>query len=179
MKQCPRCNQTYSDDTLNFCLNDGELLTMRSPDPGGYMDPPTMVMDQARVTDPVHGWGQQPQGAQPPAQWQHPSQQPQMLQFGAYPMTVAPNQTLAVVSLCLGAASLTIGWCCSSGLLLGPAAIITGLIARSNIKKDPDKFAGRGMATAGIITGSIFIGLYILIILIYGLAAIGGALGGR
>jgi hypothetical protein len=26
MKQCPRCNRTYSDDTLNFCLEDGSTL---------------------------------------------------------------------------------------------------------------------------------------------------------
>ncbi|HTH51578.1 MAG TPA: DUF4190 domain-containing protein [Pyrinomonadaceae bacterium] len=176
MKQCPRCNQTYSDETLNFCLNDGELLTMFQPEPGAYMDPPTMVMDQARVTDPIHGWQQQQaQAAQPPAQWQ----QPQMQNFGGYPMAAAPNQTLATVSLCLGVASLTIGWCCSSGILLGPAAIVVGLIAKSNIRKDPDKFTGSGMATAGIITGSVFIALYILIIVIYGIAAIGGALGGR
>jgi hypothetical protein len=174
MKQCPRCSQTYSDETLNFCLNDGELLTMRSPEPGAYMDPPTMIMDQARVTDPIHNW-QQPQTAQPPVQWQ--GQQPQ--QFGAFPMAAAPNQTLATVSLCLGIASLTVGWCCSSGVLLGPAAIITGLIARSNINKEPDKYTGRGLATAGIITGSIYSALYLLIILIWGLAAIGGALGGR
>ncbi len=26
MKQCPRCNRTYTDDTLNFCLEDGAAL---------------------------------------------------------------------------------------------------------------------------------------------------------
>jgi hypothetical protein len=26
MKQCPRCNRIYSDDTLNFCLEDGAAL---------------------------------------------------------------------------------------------------------------------------------------------------------
>jgi TolB-like protein/Tfp pilus assembly protein PilF len=26
MKQCPQCKKTYSDDTLNFCLEDGEWL---------------------------------------------------------------------------------------------------------------------------------------------------------
>jgi hypothetical protein len=176
MKVCPRCNKTYSDDTLNFCLDDGELLTMMQPSPGGYMEPPTMVLDGARVTDPV-SWQQQ-QVAQPLAQWQNPQPQPQA-QFGGYPMTVAPNQTLAIVSICLGAASITVGWCCYIGVLLGPAAIITGLIAKSNIKKDPQRNTGNGLALAGIIMGSLyFVGL-VLIIVIYGLAAIGGALGGR
>src|SRR5215210_1479833 len=26
MKRCPQCNKTYADDTLNFCLEDGEWL---------------------------------------------------------------------------------------------------------------------------------------------------------
>jgi hypothetical protein len=26
MKQCPECNRAYSDDTLNFCLDDGAIL---------------------------------------------------------------------------------------------------------------------------------------------------------
>ena len=26
MKQCPRCNRTYTDETLNFCLDDGSTL---------------------------------------------------------------------------------------------------------------------------------------------------------
>ena len=26
MKQCPQCNRTYADETLNFCLEDGEWL---------------------------------------------------------------------------------------------------------------------------------------------------------
>lgn len=29
MKQCPRCNRTYADDTLSYCLEDGTVLTSR------------------------------------------------------------------------------------------------------------------------------------------------------
>jgi hypothetical protein len=178
MRVCPRCNKTYSDDTLNFCLDDGELLTMMRPSPGGYIEePPTMVLDPARVTDPIT-WAQPPTG-QAPVPWTQGSSVPQQGQFGGYPMAVVPNQTLAIVSLCLGAASMTIGWCCSLGVILGPAAIITGLIARSQIKKDPNKFSGNGLALGGIITGSIFIGIYILIILLWGASIFFSALGGR
>jgi hypothetical protein len=149
---------------------------MMQPSPGGYMEPPTMVLDAARVTDPI-SW-QQPQSGQPLAQWQNPSPQPQQ-QFAGFPMKMAPNQSLAVISTCLGAASITIGWCCYIGVLLAPAAIITGILAKSNIRKDPEGYTGNGLALAGIIMGSIyFVGL-VLIIVIYGLAAIGGALGGR
>ena len=32
MKRCPKCGQTYSDDSLNFCLTDGTALTTLSGD---------------------------------------------------------------------------------------------------------------------------------------------------
>ena len=28
MKICPRCQTTYADDNLNFCLEDGSTLTL-------------------------------------------------------------------------------------------------------------------------------------------------------
>ena len=33
MKICPSCRRTYSDDSLNFCLDDGSVLTFTTPDP--------------------------------------------------------------------------------------------------------------------------------------------------
>lgn len=47
MKVCPRCNKTYTDDNLNFCLDDGTVLTQA----GGGM-PETVMMNQPRLTDP-------------------------------------------------------------------------------------------------------------------------------
>lgn len=170
MKQCPRCNQTYTDEQLNFCLSDGELLT-RMPSSGLPFDdsPPTIVMDNPRVTSPTN-W--QPPSA-PPTVWQN--QQPQQ-QFGQYAVPVSPNQTLAVVSLCLGIGSLTIGWCCSLGLVLSPAALITGFIALSQIKKDPQRNGGRVLAIGGIATAAVFIAVYAVIILLYGFAILFGGL---
>ena len=179
MKQCPRCNQTYSDDQLNFCLNDGEMLTgfASEPPPTRFSDdpPPTVMMDASRVTNPS-SWP----AASPPAAWQQQSplvQQPQQM-FVQYPMSMSPNQTLAVVSLCLGIGSLTIGWCCSLGLLLSPGALITGFIALSQNKKDPQKYGGRGLAIGGIVTGSVFLAAYLVIIIIYGAAILFGGLSG-
>ena len=175
MKQCPRCYQTYSDDQLNFCLSDGELLTnfAAGQPPTRYADdsPPTIILDQARVTNPAN-W---PEGSSPPAQWQQ-SPVPQQQNFPAYPMTMSPNQTLAIVSLCLGIASVTVGWCCSLGLLLSPAALITGFIALSQIKKDPLRNGGRGLAIGGISTASVFLAVYIVIIVLYGAAILFGGL---
>lgn len=174
MKQCPRCKQTYSDPALNFCLEDGELLVAFSQEPplGRYADetPPTILLDQSRVTNPTN-WPQQ-QAAQPPAKWQ-PAGVPQA-QFGSYPMS--PNTSLAVVSLILGISSLTVGWCCYIGLLLAPAALITGIIAKSRTDKQPDLYGGRGMAIGGMVMGAVSLAVYVLLIIIYGIAIIGGGL---
>ena len=179
MKQCPRCGQTYSDDQLNFCLDDGELLSgyVREPPPTQYADdtPPTVMLNEARRTNPSNWPSSQP--ASPPVQWQpQPMNAPQSL-FTPYMMNPSPNQTLAIVSLGLGISSVTIGWCCSSGMLLSPAALITGFLALSYIKKNPSAYGGRGMAIGGIVTAIVYLSVLLLILLIYGAAIIGGGLG--
>ncbi|HVF47748.1 MAG TPA: DUF4190 domain-containing protein [Pyrinomonadaceae bacterium] len=180
MKQCPRCNLTYSDDRLNFCLDDGELLTAMTTEPplSRYADdaPPTVMLDSARRTNPAN-WPNAAPAAQPIAQWSAHNA-PAVQQPFPYAMNPSPNQVLAIVSLGLGVGSMTIGWCCSLGLLLSPAALITGFLALSYIKKDPQAYGGRGFAIGGIVTGSVFLALYLLFIIIYGVAIIGGGLSG-
>ena len=53
MKICPTCRKTYSDDGLNFCLEDGSVLTIASDVP-----PDTVMMNQPRYTDPNPAGGQ-------------------------------------------------------------------------------------------------------------------------
>lgn len=167
MKQCLKCNQTYSDDSLNFCLNDGEMLIQSGSSSRPFDDsPPTVMMNDPRSTN-LTNW-QAP--AAPPAVWQ-----PQ--QVMQYPMTGSPRQTLAVVSLCLGIGSLTIGWCCYIGLLLSPAALITGFIALGQIKKDPQRNTGRGLAIGGIVTGVFYLAVLVLLVIVYGAAIFLGSLG--
>ena len=48
MKVCPRCQKTYTDDNLNFCLDDGVVLQQA----GGAEAPPTVFMNQPPATDP-------------------------------------------------------------------------------------------------------------------------------
>ena len=182
MKRCPKCGQTYADQNLNFCLNDGELLMFQAdtprepqfanePPPTRFADdsPPTIVMDSPRATNPT--------GYPTPERWQGqqiltpPGHYP--AQYGSF---VSPDQTLAIISTILGAASLTIGWCCYTGLLLGPAAMITGFIALSMNKRDPMKHGGRGFGIAGIVMGGLVLIGYLLFIIIYVLALIGGGL---
>jgi hypothetical protein len=176
MKQCPKCGQTYADRDLNFCYNDGEFLTFmaeeqptrvheRSGRPFADDPPPTEFMGSARVTRETN-WSQ----AQPPQEWQGGQQMVDRSQYPGAPLSVYQSQTLAIVSLGLGVGAMTIGWCCSTGLLLSPAALITGFIAISQINKDPSRYGGKGLAIGGIVAGAIFLALYLLFIIIYGAA---------
>ncbi len=158
MKVCSICNQTYTDENLNFCLNDGGVLTLMKDDA-----PPTIFMNQVRTTQP--NWENVQQPISP---WQN---QPLQANQAYMPAVVqGQNQTLATVSLCLGIASVTVGWCCSLGLILSPAALITGFIALSQIKKNPQSNGGKGLAIGGIVTGAIYLAVFVLIIVIYGMA---------
>ncbi len=64
-----------------------------------------------------------------------------------------PSQGLAIASLVCGILGL-IG-CCMWFISLPAAlaAIVTGHLANSKIKADPQRFTGKGMARAGLITG--------------------------
>lgn len=65
MKQCPRCNRNYADETLSYCLDDGAVLvkkydpdaTMISPYPPAPVVPPTVAYERAPVaaTMPAQG----------------------------------------------------------------------------------------------------------------------------
>ena len=177
MKRCPKCGQSYTDPDINFCLNDGELLSRLTepsysspfgdPAPTRPTDdsPPTVVLDQSRVTNPT-GWTPP---ASPPVQYQPQQHSPI---FNPYPAAASPNITLGVVSLSMGLASITLGWCCSLGLLLGPAGIITGIIALIQNKNDPELYGGRAFAWGGIAVGSAFLIFYVGFWLLYLLGVI-------
>ena len=67
MKVCPRCQKTYTDDNLNFCLEDGSVLSQA----GNAPMPETVLINQPRITasnPPSAGqpggqanWGSSPQ----------------------------------------------------------------------------------------------------------------------
>src|SRR6187401_1737151 len=107
MKRCLKCGQSYVDETLNFCLNDGEMLvreTGYAPPPTQFADddtPPTLVMNQPRVTNPID-WGpsslvQQQQGV--------PAQNPQ---YGIAGYSESKDQVLPTISLALGILSIVL-----------------------------------------------------------------------
>lgn len=173
MKRCPKCGRQYGEQDINFCLDDGELLmrVMGYPARAADDSPPTVVMNEPRITN--QSW---PQTASPAPWQQHPVQQQNQQAFSPYGMSMSPSQTLAVVSLCLGIGSVTVGWCCSLGLLLSPGALVTGFIALSQIKKDPKLYGGRGMAIGGIVTSLLFLGFYLVFLMLYGVAILFGGM---
>ena len=164
MKICPICNQTYVDDNLNYCLNDGGTLTSYKDDA-----PPTVMFERARTTQqnwenpqPTPSWGSQPLQ-------QHQTQSPASQNQPFYPPPVqGQNQTLPTVALALGIFSLLFG-CCYGGIPLGAAALIVGFLGMRNINENPVEFSGRGLAIGGIVTGLIgllfSLGLFLLVII--------------
>ena len=162
MKRCLRCGQTYADDTLNFCLSDGELLVKEGSNRDPFDDtPPTIVMDPPRVTNPID-WA-----PSSPAQWQAPqSPVPVGQQYSVSPYGTARDQTLPTVSLVLAIISCFLV-CCAGGIWLGLPAAIVGFIAMRNIDANPQKYTGRGMAISGMVIGIVTF-LASLLFLIFG-----------
>ncbi|MBC7878514.1 MAG: DUF4190 domain-containing protein [Anaerolineales bacterium] len=84
------------------------------------------------------------------------SNDPQQIEYGV-PPTQLPTSTLAMVSMIAGL--LGFGVFPVIGTII---AIITGYMARKETRAVPPKFAGDGMATAGIIMGYIQVGLIVI-----------------
>ena len=165
MKQCLKCGQTYSDPTLNFCLNDGEMLVQRTghdPPPTRFADdsPPTLLMNQPRVTNPID-WAQSPLANRDPSPIAGADQQ-----FGMAAYAASRDQTLPTVSLVLGIISIVLV-CCAGGIYVGLPAAIVGFIALRNVDNNPARYSGRGMAIGGMVIGIVTF-LASIFILIFG-----------
>ena len=61
MKICPKCQKTYSDDSLNFCLDDGAVLTQQTSGAFDVSPPETILMNQPRQTFPNQQFADQTQ----------------------------------------------------------------------------------------------------------------------
>lgn len=47
MKKCPQCQRGYSDETLNFCLEDGAILSMEFDPEATLVDPEVTLVQEA------------------------------------------------------------------------------------------------------------------------------------
>ncbi len=72
-----------------------------------------------------------------------------------------PDQSLPIVSIALGAASMVF-ICCYGGIWLGLPAAIVGFLGMRNADSDPERYGGKGLAIGGIVLGIISFILTIL-----------------
>jgi hypothetical protein len=179
MKRCPTCNQQFTDEWLTFCTHDGtsliEVKGVSAEPPPTFVYPaipptvarseePTLDLPDAYTPPPV------PSTARPtsPVGWQPPPPPP--------PFIAAQQQNMAAFSLVLGIISITLGWCCSFGVLTAPVAVGLGIAALVQIKNNPSRYTGKGMAIGGIVTGGLYLAFLVLLILFYGIAILAGGL---
>ena len=182
MKRCPKCNQEFAEEWLTFCTSDGTPLTeaARSAD----YPPPTIAMPPPPVTATQD---ERPTMRMPPAAvYGGPLVAPQQQQTvvpawqpppAPFAIAAQPQQGLAIASLVLGLVSVVLGWCCSFGLLTSPVAVVLGIVALVQIKNNPNQYTGKPLAIIGIVTGSLYLVVTIMLILLYGLGIILGGLG--
>jgi uncharacterized protein DUF4190 len=197
MKRCPNCNRTFEEDWLAFCTQDGTTLIDESPVKAN--EPPPTIMAPA-PPPPSGGW-KPPSGdlgsgqfqsqpippPPPPSNLGQPSggigsgQFPQQMQSGWQPpppppYVQGPKQGIAIASMICGICTMTIGWCCYLGVILGPVAIGLGVYQLIQIKNKPDEAGGKPFAIVGIATASAYFVLLAIIILIYGAAILMGGI---
>lgn len=76
------------------------------------------------------------------------------------------SDPLAITSLATGVGGLIIGLLLSGiiGIVAGIVGIVLGFISLSRIKKNPEKYSGKGMAWAGIICGIVIVSLFAILL---------------
>lgn len=135
-----------------------------------YGQPPAAPYGQ----QPTSGqpYGQQPTSGQPYGQpYQDPYAQQQQ-PYGAapgypnagYPQPQGQQNTLGLVSMILGIASIPLVCCLYLGIPVGIAAVVTGYLGKQ--KADQGLASNAGQAKAGLICGAIGAGLGILFIIL-------------
>jgi hypothetical protein len=160
---------------LTFCTQDGTALLdveTAEPEPTLYRAPlPPSVSPSEQPTLDLPGSYRAPLA---------PFGQPQPLEGvwtppppPAYTAT-GPPHGLAIASLVVGLSSITLGWCCSSGLLMAPTAIILGIVSLVQNKNNPEKNPGKAMAIGGIAAGALYFVILGLILLLYGMVMLSG-----
>jgi Domain of unknown function (DUF4190) len=166
MKRCPNCNQTFEEDWLSFCTQDGTTLV---DEPAAYEPPPTIISPPEVAQSHERANWNPPNYASPPQpQWQSPAVTPAWQPPPPLPLPFGPppNKGLANTSMVIGIVSITVGW-----LFFGPIpaiiAIILGGVALSQIKKNPERVGGKPAAWVGIITGAATVVIFAIFLVFY------------
>jgi len=160
VKRCPSCNQSFDEEWLSFCTRDGTTLvedaSSKNDLPPTMMAPPPEVPEQANLSLPVAEYGVAPH------QYAEPSIQPEWQPPPPPPYAQPQSKGLATASMVTGIASVA-----CFGPVPGIVAIILGLVALSQIKKNPGQVGGQGFAWTGVITGGATVLLYGIIVIFY------------
>ncbi len=131
MKICPRCQKTYGDENLNFCLDDGTVLAQVSTSPL----PETVLLNRPRITVPT----QQVPGQQfPNQQMQQPAWNTGQQQQSMQPKK--SSKTWIWVLLILGVLALVCG-----GGFVGFLAYVG---SQANIANSTNVATNRGTTTS-------------------------------
>ena len=169
MKRCPVCNATFDDPYLSFCPKDGTPLVRMSPDEAhtvlmasSEIDPAATVASNLPPAPQPYGWANDT-----PAQWTPPP--PPVIRGPA-----TQQQTLAVASMILGLIGITFGWVCG-GPFFALFAVVMGIVALFQIKKDPMRYGGKPMALIGAALGAIVLAIYIVLMAIWIIMMFAGA----
>lgn len=158
MKICPKCNETYADDNLNFCISDGEYLVEVKSNEAS----PTMRLDNPKSMS-RNNWETKlnPENPRQSDPFHHPqqiAQNQQIYQLGANSSPSiamrSQNKNLATTSLYLGILSIFM-FCCYLGVPLGMAAMITGFFGIKKVNTDPQYYGGERLAIIGMVLGGV------------------------
>ncbi|MEN3326722.1 MAG: hypothetical protein V7638_1529 [Acidobacteriota bacterium] len=166
MKYCPQCNRQYTETWLTFCSNDGTMLIEELSPP---VDPNwNPVIREPKVdarSEQETQW--LPREPPMPGGWVAPDERPPMTPVWQPPPPPPQpfkkqSQGLAVASMVTGILGLILG---CLGPLPGIAAIVLGWMALAQIKNSPDTTAGKPLAITGIVTGSLTVAFYGLLLI--------------
>jgi len=165
MKYCPQCNRQYTDAWLTFCSDDGTMLIEELAPP---VDPNWNPVIREPKVDTRSEQETQWLPREPPLAggWVAPDERPPMTPVWQPPPPPPmprkqQSQGLAVASMITGILGLVLG---CFGPLPGIAAIVLGGVALSQIKKSPETTGGKPLAIVGIVTGSLTLVFYGLIL---------------
>ncbi len=138
---------------------------------GGFQPPPPGGMPPGGMPPP----GAPPPGAPPPGPFGPPppaggprfgppggygTELPPGTRFGAGGGQ-GPTEQLAIASLGTGIGALAFICCCGPfSIALGVAAVVLGLVSLSKINAEPQRYGGKPIAIAGIVTGVLGVVTY-------------------
>ena len=86
--------------------------------------------------------------------------------FQPTPVPLQKSSAFATTSLILGVVSLTAGLCCCYGLPFNVTGLVFSIIALGQIKSNPDRYTGTGMAITGLILCSLSLVLMTILMII-------------